>query len=125
MFGIWAVWAVVYMKTEQDVLAAFTASADSLNRRIAVSNYAAEVAFGDKRGSAIHITPPLPRVAITPYVMAAVYSRVGGVCQHCGSMYDLEYNHVVPYSKGGSNGVNNIQLLCRPCNMRKGNRYAY
>ncbi len=99
-----------------------------LTRRIAIKNYAAKIAFGDKRGSvkgwpATHTK--LRREVIPHYVKAAVYSRDGGVCQHCGGMYDLEYDHVIPLSKGGSNGVNNIQLLCRPCNMRKGNRYAY
>lgn len=32
---------------------------------------------------------------------------------------DLEIDHVVPESKGGSHDPDNLQLLCRPCNRRK------
>ena len=33
---------------------------------------------------------------------------------------ELHLDHVVPWSKGGANTVANIQLLCGPCNRRKG-----
>ncbi len=128
LFGIFTVWVILMTGVAQNVFAAFTASGDSLARRIAVTNYAAEVAMSGKqryaKGQPATYTA-LRREAIPHYVKAAVYSRDAGVCQHCGGMYDLEYDHVIPLSKGGSNGANNIQLLCRPCNLRKGNRYAY
>ena len=50
-----------------------------------------------------------------------VYSRDGGLCQCCGNYNDLEYDHISPYSCGGSNDVSNIQLLCRKCNRSKSN----
>ncbi|WP_345090145.1 HNH endonuclease [Flavobacterium chungnamense] len=50
-----------------------------------------------------------------------VYTRDGGVCQCCGSSYSLEYDHIVPFSCGGSSSPSNIQLLCRKCNRSKSN----
>lgn len=50
-----------------------------------------------------------------------VYSRDGGICQCCGSSANLEFDHITPYSCGGSSDVSNIQLLCQPCNRSKSN----
>lgn len=60
---------------------------------------------------------------IPEHVKAAVFKRDGGKCRQCG--YDgeyIEYDHIHPRSKGGQNTVENIQLLCRKCNLKKGNR---
>jgi hypothetical protein len=40
-------------------------------------------------------------------------------CQSCGSDKKLEFDHIVPVSKGGSSEADNIQLLCRSCNRSK------
>lgn len=53
-------------------------------------------------------------------VKIAVAARDGGRCRQCGSAVDLHFDHVIPWSKGGANTVANIQLLCGPCNRRKG-----
>ena len=50
-----------------------------------------------------------------------VFTRDGGMCQCCGSSENLEYDHISPYSCGGSSDVSNIQLLCLKCNRSKSN----
>ncbi|MBJ62776.1 MAG: hypothetical protein CMB57_05915 [Euryarchaeota archaeon] len=37
-------------------------------------------------------------------------------------MEDLEFDHMIPHSKGGSSTADNLRILCRPCNRSRGNR---
>jgi len=50
-----------------------------------------------------------------------VYTRDGGVCKCCRGSISLEYDHIIPFSCGGSSTVSNIQLLCQKCNRSKSN----
>lgn len=52
----------------------------------------------------------------------AVFARDGHECLHCGATEDLSCDHVVPESRGGATTLDNLQVLCRPCNSRKGAR---
>lgn len=63
-----------------------------------------------------------------------VYDRDNGVCQMCGEhlSFDCHYNdgkyptidHIVPLSKGGLHRWDNVQLLCRTCNIAKSDSYT-
>lgn len=44
---------------------------------------------------------------------------LGCLCQRCRSPEALQFDHVLPLSKGGLHHPTNIQRLCRPCNERK------
>lgn len=48
-----------------------------------------------------------------------VFERDGFACQYCGSKDNLECDHVVPLSRGGSHEDDNLKTACRPCNRSK------
>lgn len=56
---------------------------------------------------------------ISDRVKDRVWNRDGGKCVLCGSNENIEFDHIVPFSKGGSNTYRNIQILCQDCNRRK------
>lgn len=57
--------------------------------------------------------------AITSEIRREVWRRDQGQCAKCASRLNLEYDHIVPFSKGGSNTVRNVELLCESCNRAK------
>lgn len=58
---------------------------------------------------------------ITQEVRNTVWQRCNGQCVECKSTSYLEFDHIIPFSKGGSNSEVNVQLLCRACNLSKSN----
>ena len=59
------------------------------------------------------------RESIPDDVKISVCRRDKGRCAKCGSKQNLEFDHIIPLSKGGSNRAGNIQLLCEKCNRSK------
>lgn len=55
-------------------------------------------------------------------MVAEVMRRDRGRCVLCGAEMDLQIDHKIPYSRGGLNHVDNLQVLCRPCNQSKSNK---
>ena len=55
-------------------------------------------------------------------IQVVVWERDGGRCVNCGSTEELEFDHIIPLSKGGANTIGNIQVLCRKCNAEKSDR---
>jgi hypothetical protein len=60
------------------------------------------------------------RTGIPEEVRIAVWRRDNGRCVRCGSRERLEYDHIIPVSRGGGSTVRNIELLCEICNRSKG-----
>jgi hypothetical protein len=60
------------------------------------------------------------RRLIPTEVKLEVWKRDGGKCVKCGATDELHFDHIIPYSKGGTSmSVNNIQLLCARHNITK------
>ncbi|MGH2365293.1 MAG: HNH endonuclease [Chloroflexota bacterium] len=65
--------------------------------------------------------PAAPRTSrISADTRLFVWQRDGGRCAHCGATSNLQFDHIIPYSWGGADTAENVELLCRPCNLSKG-----
>lgn len=52
-----------------------------------------------------------------------IAARDGGRrCFYCGAKKPLQIDHIIPRAKGGSDDIENLQLLCARCNRVKGVR---
>lgn len=68
-----------------------------------------------------NITRNIPRV-----VQFKVLKRENQVCAVCRchvSEEEIEFDHIIPWSKGGSSNESNIRLLCSACNKKRGNSF--
>lgn len=53
-----------------------------------------------------------------------VLMRDGNKCRLCGITVtgnDIHFDHIFPWSKGGETTLENLQILCKPHNLAKGN----
>lgn len=64
------------------------------------------------------------RTKVTPSLRYRIMQRDGFKCCLCGRTaangIELEVDHIIPISKGGSSEEKNLQTLCRDCNRGKG-----
>lgn len=51
-----------------------------------------------------------------------ILKQFNNKCCYCGSENKLEIDHIIPISKGGREDERNMQVLCKKCNLSKGNR---
>ena len=61
--------------------------------------------------------------AFTDTQKRTAYERQGGFCKKCGRHFDFEQmegDHITPWSEGGPTSLDNLQMLCKTCNRKKG-----
>jgi hypothetical protein len=68
--------------------------------------------------------PKRSRVQLSPRLRDSVLMRDGFRCRHCGRNpqedgIKLHVDHIEPWSKGGTNDLENLQALCEECNLGK------
>ena len=53
-------------------------------------------------------------------IIKAVFKRDNYTCQYCGKVGGkLETDHIIPFSKGGTDDMDNLVTACRKCNRQK------
>jgi hypothetical protein len=69
--------------------------------------------------------PTQRRRIIPTSVKVEVWRRDGGKCVICSSSDELHFDHVIPYSKGGTSvTAANVQLLCARHNLAKSDQIS-
>ncbi len=70
------------------------------------------------------LPPDLPHTRVIPSeVKVEVWRRDGGRCVKCGADDNLHFDHVLPFSRGGTSlKTENIQILCARHNLEKRDR---
>ena len=69
--------------------------------------------------------PPTKRIAWPTGLKERLMRKQRNICAYCGRRYTshfFEIDHMIPVALGGSNDETNLQVLCRPCNGRKGDQ---
>ena len=82
--------------------------------------FAVESERDDQEAEARTLDESHRRRLIPSAVKQEVWLRDGGKCVECGATDELHFDHVVPFSKGGTSlTAANVQLLCARHNLKK------
>lgn len=60
---------------------------------------------------------------LRPKLAPLVVAKFGALCRKCGCTSEITIDHIIPLSKGGGSGLENLAPLCRSCNSTKGAKY--
>ena len=68
---------------------------------------------------------PTERISWPKGLKQQLMRRQDNTCVYCGHRRiarSLDIDHIVPAVRGGSNDISNLQVICSPCNQRKGDQ---
>ena len=98
------------------------ADPEDLNSRIASAEKslrAAEIACDSMNANAAPVFDAMLAYPPDWSIRSAAVEARDRVCTNCGSSRTLQAHHVVPLSKGGTNKLTNLKLLCERCHRRE------
>lgn len=73
----------------------------------------------NSRRRAVKVTTASP--TIDTYIHF-LHSKTDSKCPYCPSTDNLSIDHILPLSRGGTHTEDNVELVCLPCNIRKGTK---
>ena len=107
------------LKESKDLVEATPATVGGFSD-VAAAELVAALEQAGARATASTARPWEAQDASTVAARQEVWERDGGRCVRCGSQQELQYDHIIPLSRGGADGAGNLQLLCATCARAKG-----
>lgn len=79
--------------------------------------------FRERHGVSVKMSEAINEEAmmLNDSIKRKVFERDGKACAVCGSVDKLHIDHKFPVSRGGFTKLDNLQVLCEKCNLRKRN----
>ena len=71
----------------------------------------------------INLEIKIERMVISERLRNKIFARDGKKCIQCQSTDNLTIDHIKPFSKGGETTEDNLQTLCKKCNLQKGAKW--
>ena len=59
------------------------------------------------------------RLRVREEIRNRIFARDNWTCQSCGATRNLCLDHIKPFSQGGKTEEDNLQTLCKCCNLKK------
>ena len=120
--------AAHYIIHREEILAAHVANnaahPEKAHVRVREWRTAHPIAARTKRARHRALKLSAPGVPYTATEFRALCDESSWQCSYCPTILDvitIQADHVIPLSRGGSNGIENIAVSCGPCNSSKNN----
>lgn len=71
------------------------------------------------------MAPAVLNDCVPPLTRLELYRRDRGRCLYCGDALryrEMQFEHIIPRSRGGAHAWTNVVSACGPCNLFKGNQ---
>jgi hypothetical protein len=88
-----------------------------------MGRYNADLAYYYKNSTKDKIRLTASRYTSRKDIRKKVFDKYGKKCLCCNSTMDIQIDHVIPVFDGGKNELENLQPLCKKCNVTKRTKF--